>query len=411
MKALVFLTDPGPCRTLPPTRRCCCATSAPCRWPSWTSTTRAARADDWIVLRTRLTGICGSDSKQVLMDFDDADDNPMTAFISFPQVLGHEVVATVEQVGPGGRRPRPRPAGGALPVASRCRPRGITPVCPPCERGRLQLLELPRRPAVAGHPHRQRHRGHRRLRRAAPRPPVAWCSPCPTTSPTRSPCWPIRGRSRSTPSPGTRRRPAAGGRVRRRRPRHHRHRHPHRRSTPASGWPPSPAGRPRPTWPGALGATVFAPEPRAELVEALADWSGAPLRRPWYGLPVAYPGHIDVVYDTIGSPRTVEAAIRVLAGSGTLVQLGVSSPGRFEWTPWYFKELRLVGSNAFGVEELRGRAQARHRALPRPAAGRAASTSPACSPTASVSTSGATRSPPSIDQGDTGAIKVAFDFR
>ena len=43
-----------------------------------------------------MTGICGSDSKQVLMDFDDARDNPMTAFISFPQVLGHEVVGTVD---------------------------------------------------------------------------------------------------------------------------------------------------------------------------------------------------------------------------------------------------------------------------------------------------------------------------
>ena len=29
-------------------------------------------ADDWVVLDTRLCGICGSDSKQVLMDFEDA---------------------------------------------------------------------------------------------------------------------------------------------------------------------------------------------------------------------------------------------------------------------------------------------------------------------------------------------------
>jgi threonine dehydrogenase-like Zn-dependent dehydrogenase len=60
----------------------------------------AVRGPAWAVLRTRLTGICGSDTKQVLMDFDDAGDSPMTAFISFPQVLGHEVVATVEEAGP-----------------------------------------------------------------------------------------------------------------------------------------------------------------------------------------------------------------------------------------------------------------------------------------------------------------------
>src|SRR5262245_34169220 len=53
--------------------------------------------DDWVVLRSRLTGICGSDTKQVFMDMGDGDasDFSMTAFISFPQVLGHEVVADV----------------------------------------------------------------------------------------------------------------------------------------------------------------------------------------------------------------------------------------------------------------------------------------------------------------------------
>ena len=30
-------------------------------------------------------------------------------------------------------------------------------------------------------------------------------------------------------------------------------------------------------------------------------------------------------------------------------------PRRFEWTPLYFKELSLVGSNVFGIEQLEGR--------------------------------------------------------
>ena len=83
-----------------------------------------------------------------------------------------------------------------------------------------------------------------------------------------------------------------------------------------------------------LGAQlVLDPEPAAQLIETLADWSGATLRRPWNGLPAAYPGHVDVIYDTVGNPRTVEVGIRLLREQGTLVQLGVSSPGRFEWTP------------------------------------------------------------------------------
>jgi threonine dehydrogenase-like Zn-dependent dehydrogenase len=32
----------------------------------------------------------------------------------------------------------------------------------------------------------------------------------------------------------------------------------------------------------------------------------------------------------------------------------VEPPKRFEWTPLYFKELRVVGSNGFGVEDVRG---------------------------------------------------------
>src|SRR5262245_54986711 len=59
---------------------------------------------DWVVLQTRLTGICGSDSKQVFMDAGgDATDFSMTAFISFPQILGHEVVADVVETGPDAR--------------------------------------------------------------------------------------------------------------------------------------------------------------------------------------------------------------------------------------------------------------------------------------------------------------------
>jgi threonine dehydrogenase-like Zn-dependent dehydrogenase len=33
---------------------------------------------------------------------------------------------------------------------------------------------------------------------------------------------------------------------------------------------------------------------------------------------------------------------------------GVDTPARFEWSPHYFKEINLVGSNAFGVEEWNG---------------------------------------------------------
>jgi threonine dehydrogenase-like Zn-dependent dehydrogenase len=95
------------------------------------------RGPAWAVLRPRLTGICGSDTKQVLMDFEGADDSPMTAFISFPQVLGHEVVATVEEAGP-----EAGVAAGQRVVLNpwlSCEVRGIEPMCPACAAGDLSL--------------------------------------------------------------------------------------------------------------------------------------------------------------------------------------------------------------------------------------------------------------------------------
>src|SRR6476646_8003255 len=95
--------------------------------------------DDWAVTRPRLTGICGSDSKQILLDFGEGDtDNAMAAFCSFPQVMGHEVVADVVALGPRAR---------GLEIGQRvvlnpwlsCGPRGIEPHCPACETGDYSL--------------------------------------------------------------------------------------------------------------------------------------------------------------------------------------------------------------------------------------------------------------------------------
>ena len=56
---------------------------------------------DWVVTRPILSGVCGSDTKLVLGEFEDGDiDNPMAAFSSLPHVPGHEVVAEVVTLGP-----------------------------------------------------------------------------------------------------------------------------------------------------------------------------------------------------------------------------------------------------------------------------------------------------------------------
>ena len=92
--------------------------------------------DDWTVVRTALTGICGSDVKQVFLNGN--FDNPLRALISFPQVLAHEVVGVVERVGPGVKTRRVGERVALDPWLS-CRPRGIDPMCDACQRGAYSL--------------------------------------------------------------------------------------------------------------------------------------------------------------------------------------------------------------------------------------------------------------------------------
>jgi threonine dehydrogenase-like Zn-dependent dehydrogenase len=104
-----------------------------------------------------------------------------------------------------------------------------------------------------------------------------------------------------------------------------------------------------------LGATVVDPFPVEQLLEEAAAWSGGVLQK--FGgeaLPMAHPGGFDVVYDTVGTAQTAEIGVRLLKARGTMVKSGVHAPERWEWSPLYFKEISWVGSNAFGVEEVDG---------------------------------------------------------
>jgi threonine dehydrogenase-like Zn-dependent dehydrogenase len=303
----------------------------------------------WMHLRTRMTGICGSDSKQVLMDFGDGDptDNAMTSMISFPQILGHEVVADVVDTG----------QRVVLNPWLSCAPRGIEPLCPPCAAGDLSLCwnftEGNLAPGIHTGNSKDAPGGFSTMLPAH----ESMCIPVPDSIPDEVAVLAdpfsvaLHAVTRTPPPEGGRAVVHGAGAL----------------GTCAIAilralYPsvevlavvrfPQQAELAR-----SLGATVIGHEPDEAVIEQIADWSQSPLRRPWVGLPMAYPGHVDVVYDTIGTPKTVELGVRVLASRGALVELGVNPPGRFEWTPLYFKEIRLVGSNAFGIEEVEGRRQ------------------------------------------------------
>jgi threonine dehydrogenase-like Zn-dependent dehydrogenase len=313
---------------------------------------------DWYVTRPLLTGICGSDSKQILLDFGEGDsDNAMSGFCSFPQVMGHEVVAEVVEAGPQARGFEIGQRVVLNPWLS-CRPRGISPICPACEAGDLSLCWN----FTEGDISRGIHTGvssdatggyatlmpaHSTMLFAVPdalsNEEAIFADPFAVSlhSITRHP-------------------PPAGGR--------------------ALVWGAGSLGSCavailRALYPdvevavvarfdaqaelaAALGAhRVVRLGERLEMLEELAEWSGGVLRPTMEGLgglPMCHPGGIDVAYDTVGKPETFEIEVRLLRARGTLVKSGVHAPGRWEWSPLYFKEISWVGSNAFGIEEVDG---------------------------------------------------------
>ena len=81
---------------------------------------------DWLRLRPRLSGICGSD----LATIDGKSSRYFEPIVSFPFTPGHEIVGDLED----GRRVV------VIPVLH-CATRGITPPCAMCRDGRINLCE------------------------------------------------------------------------------------------------------------------------------------------------------------------------------------------------------------------------------------------------------------------------------
>ncbi|HWZ92664.1 MAG TPA: alcohol dehydrogenase catalytic domain-containing protein, partial [Polyangiaceae bacterium] len=93
--------------------------------------------DDWVIVETRYCGICGSDVKQAYLE--GAFDNPMTAVVSFPHVLGHEVVGTVVEAGKDVRHVKKGDRVACYPWIT-CAVRGLPP-CAACAAGDLALCQ------------------------------------------------------------------------------------------------------------------------------------------------------------------------------------------------------------------------------------------------------------------------------
>ena len=298
-------------------------------------------ARDWVRVQTTFSGLCGSDIKQILLN--GARDNPLTALVSFPHVLGHEVV---------GRRADTGERVVLNPWLS-CGPRGIDPPCPACQAGRYPWcrnfrsgdlpvsIHLGNCAAAAG-AHAERFGAHVSQLFAIPDavPDEAAVLADPVSVSLRSILLapPADGRAVLVYGSGT----LAFAVIALLR-----HLYP-----ATEVWA---AARPgaRAALAGRIGAHAVLSSAPDELVGQVAQRVGTTPLEPWSKHDWLQDGPA-VVYDTIGSTETVETSLRLLSTGGTLVISGVEPPKRFEWTPLYFKELRVIGSNGFGLEEVGG---------------------------------------------------------
>ena len=302
------------------------------------------RADDWLILRTRLCGICGSDYKQVFLNA--SADNPMSALCSFPHVLGHEIVGEVIEA--GARSGRSQGERVVVNPWLSCGPRGIDPPCAYCAEGQFQLCRNFRHGSLA---------------------PAVHLGNCSTVGGGFAPRVAVHG-SQAIPIPDTvsweqaviadpfsvalhsvYANPPDGealvygcGTLGLLTIAVLRHRFPDVRVFAVGQHPHQKALAEQ------FGASlVLDSRDRESLIRRTVEACSGELLEPWRGLPWSMDG-VSVVYDTVAAPQTVEAGLRLVRTRGRLVIVGVEIPRRFEWTPIYFKEIAVVGSNAFSVE-------------------------------------------------------------
>lgn len=302
----------------------------------------------WLRIRTRLSGICGSDMATITAK----GSAYFSPFISCPFVFGHEVVGEVESV--GGEVEHVRVGDRVvLEPALHCDVRGISPVCASCERGDYAAcMNITRGDLSAGiQTGYCRDTGggwsplflaHRRQVISVPDDlsdtaavlvePLA----CSVHAASRAEIPPdatililgcgtiglltiaaLRGLGFSN-------RILASAKY------------PRQRELALT-----------------LGANEMLPTGRG-LYRELPQAVGAETYQPELGKPVLI-GGVDVTFDCVGSSGTIDDAIRLTRAGGSVVLVGMPGvPKGVDWTNIWHKELTLKGAYAYGYETVNG---------------------------------------------------------
>jgi len=88
---------------------------------------------------------------------------------------------------------------------------------------------------------------------------------------------------------------------------------------------------------------------------AFAEMVGARVYRPMLGKRVLA-GGADVVYECVGTDGTIDDALRFTRAGGRMALVGLAgTTKKVDWTPLWFKELTVIGTQSSSTEDYRGK--------------------------------------------------------
>lgn len=103
-----------------------------------------------------------------------------------------------------------------------------------------------------------------------------------------------------------------------------------------------------------LGADMVIDQRAVDYYQALAEATGGALYRPVLGKRVLI-GGADRVYECVGSNSSIDDSLRLAGNSGTVVLVGLAAiPKRVDWTPIWMKELTVRGHFWCSTQMFRG---------------------------------------------------------
>ena len=308
--------------------------------------------EEWVRVRPRLTGICGSDLAAITLQ--GGLDNPISEFISFPMYLGHEIVGEIDHPGEAVKDLHKGERVAVYPILS-CEPRGISPTCSSCKSGDFalcknlasgslppgQCIGLNNRTGGGFSEYLVAHRSQLfRVPDSVPDKQAVLLDPL---------CVALHSVLLAKPEPGHRVLVIGAGiiglcviQILR-----------------ALNIPCMIYVVARHAFQQELALSFGAdriiddadnPKATDRLAEELhAREHGSRFVKPFLV------GGFDVAYDCVGSAKTIQKSTYWANQRGRVVLVGASPPERFEWSLLFWKEIGLIGSISYGMETVEGR--------------------------------------------------------